>query len=557
MGRSFAAATHQMAQTNPILRANTSFEANGLQYSVEWRGKHLVHREACRNSRGAVIAEREVTVRFLLGSGTRGCTFLFGDDGYLFQSPISWYAQKKIWDLSPGYRQQNLHFDRPISNQCLACHANHVVPVEQSENRYQEPLFPQGHAIGCERCHGPGELHVRRREDPGEWSGDFDETIVNPARLEPALREAVCQQCHLQGQSLVMRPGRQAFDFRPGLPLQLFQTVFVWRPGYAPNQKAVGQVEQMYSSKCFRDSRGRLGCISCHDPHEQPRPETRVAHFRDRCLRCHGEKSPCSLPLEVRRKENRDDNCAACHMPRLETDVAHIAATDHRLLRRPESDGSPFKPPPPPPGEALVIAFHHDLTDPTDPEPARALGVALIHLAAEKNPPEAIKRQLVDQAMPLLERSPDDAEALAARAKGLSLQGSLSESLAMYEMALAKAPLREAALGGAAEMAEKLGRTAVALDYWRRAEQASPERWLPHYQVARLRADAQEWMGSLEESQKALQFNPFSIEARVVQVRCLLALGKKDQARAAFETILALKPADAPNLQRWFAERIR
>jgi tetratricopeptide (TPR) repeat protein len=203
------------------------------------------------------------------------------------------------------------------------------------------------------------------------------------------------------------------------------------------------------------------------------------------------------------------------------------------------------------------MAFHHDLTDLTDPEPSRALGVALIHLAAEKNLPEAIKRQLVDQAMPLLERAPEDAGALAARAKGLSLQGSLSESLAMYELALVKAPGREATLGEAAEAAEQLGRSAIALDYWRRAEQASPQRWLAHYHVARLRADAQEWMGSLEESQKALQFNPFSIEARLVQVRCLLALGKKDQARAAFKTILALKPPDALNLQRWFAERIR
>ena len=42
-------------------------------------------------------------------------------------------------------------------------------------NRYEPPIF-QGHAIGCERCHGPGELHASR----GEESAGTDLTIVNP-----------------------------------------------------------------------------------------------------------------------------------------------------------------------------------------------------------------------------------------------------------------------------------------------------------------------------------------------------------------------------------------
>ena len=51
---------------------------------------------------------------------------------------------------------------------CLFCHCNAVEPVADTLNRYRPPLF-RGHAIGCERCHGPGELHV------GDGSG---ETIV-------------------------------------------------------------------------------------------------------------------------------------------------------------------------------------------------------------------------------------------------------------------------------------------------------------------------------------------------------------------------------------------
>jgi len=31
------------------------------------------------------------------------------------------------------------------------------------DNRYSGDIF-HGHAIGCQRCHGPGELHVKRRK---------------------------------------------------------------------------------------------------------------------------------------------------------------------------------------------------------------------------------------------------------------------------------------------------------------------------------------------------------------------------------------------------------
>ncbi len=82
-------------------------------------------------------------------------------DGFLFQSPITWYVRQRKWDLSPGYEKANLHFDRSVENNCLFCHANRVEPVAGPADRYRPPIF-RGHAIGCERCHGPGELHVKR-----------------------------------------------------------------------------------------------------------------------------------------------------------------------------------------------------------------------------------------------------------------------------------------------------------------------------------------------------------------------------------------------------------
>ena len=101
----------------------------------------------------------------------------------------------------------------------------------------------------------------------------YQATDVNPSRLEPALRAAVCEQCHLQGQVRVLRRGRGVFDFRPGLPLEQFWAVFEFAQDESAAPKAVGQVEQMQQSRCFQASDGALGCSSCHDPHRLPAAE--------------------------------------------------------------------------------------------------------------------------------------------------------------------------------------------------------------------------------------------------------------------------------------------
>jgi hypothetical protein len=166
-----------------------AFEAQGFEYSVERRGGRVFHIEVRRDARGRIIARNEAEVRFVLGSGRQGVAFLVERDGFLSESPITWYVRERRWGLSPGYEVKNVHFDRPIQPDCLFCHANRVEPVEGTINRYQRPIF-RGHAIGCERCHGPGALHVAR---PEVVAGEAP-TIVNPGDVEAPLREAVCEQ---------------------------------------------------------------------------------------------------------------------------------------------------------------------------------------------------------------------------------------------------------------------------------------------------------------------------------------------------------------------------
>src|SRR5205814_2266313 len=100
------------------------FQSGGLSYVVERRGDRLFHREVLSGPAGETMASHEAEVQYVLGSSRRGLGFLIADDGYLFQSPISWYQRKGVWDLSPGYQRRHEHFDRPISTGCLFCHSN-------------------------------------------------------------------------------------------------------------------------------------------------------------------------------------------------------------------------------------------------------------------------------------------------------------------------------------------------------------------------------------------------------------------------------------------------
>ncbi|HKI36808.1 MAG TPA: tetratricopeptide repeat protein [Gemmataceae bacterium] len=555
MGRSLAPAPGPRGAEHLGEGGRAAFEALGLGYVAERRGDRLFHRETVSGPGGEVVAAVEAEVGYVIGSGRRGAGYLVVEDGYVFQSPISWYPQKGVWDLSPGYRERNEHFDRPVTAECLFCHSNRVEPVEHTANRYQVPVF-RGAAIGCERCHGPGELHVREQEKPDEPAEDAD-TIVNPRRLEPALREAVCEQCHLQGQARVLRRGRGVFDYRPGLPLDLFWSVFVFPPGAVADPKAVGQVEQMHQSRCYQASAGDLGCTSCHDPHRLPPAAEKTAFYRGRCLDCHRTRAGCSLPAPARRAWG--DDCVACHMPQLSaTDIAHVAATDHRILRDPEHEPRQADPAGAPRGPPL-LSFRGRAGPGRGRDDGRDLGVALTDLA-DQAPPGAVRVHFSQAALPLLEEAtwaaPDDVRAWEARAVALRSLHQPREALEACEKALALTPRREVALAEAATAAGQLGRAEDAMDHWRRAVAVSPRRWRYHYELGQLLWDRRRWADALAELDTALRLNPADVNARILQVACLINNGQEDQARAAFARLMALKPPREEELRRWFTSRL-
>jgi tetratricopeptide (TPR) repeat protein len=258
----------------------------------------------------------EHSIDWFVGSGNQGRSYLVSLAGRLFQSPASYYSDRRSWGLSPGYEgDSEIDFDRPIAPECLFCHADRARPIAFSSNQYETP--PITGAISCARCHGNGDAHAAH---PSK------ENIVNPARLEPQRRDAICEQCHLAGEARIANPGRRLWDYQPGEMLEKTLTVYV-ADDSARAFQVVGHAEELAASKCAQQSAGRLWCGSCHDPHA--RPVSPAAYYRERCLRCHATAA-------VAAHAPGPADCAGCHMPRRQAyDGGHTAFTDHRILARP------------------------------------------------------------------------------------------------------------------------------------------------------------------------------------------------------------------------------
>ena len=248
-------------------------------------------------------------------------------NGYVHQMPFTYYTQEGRLDFPPGFEGgKNTRFSRPIGLECMSCHNAKPDLVLGSTNKFEH--VPQG--IDCERCHGPGEIHVKEK-----LAGIFvdtatqtDYSIVNPRKLPFDLQFEICQRCHLQGNA-VLKEGKSFQDFKPGMYLK--EVMDVYTPRYSDsdvNFIMASHVDRLKSSACFLESKQNLNCFTCHNPHVSVL-KTERAVFNKKCGSCH-QQDKCT-ELESLRLEKNDD-CVSCHMPKSGSiDIPHVSVTDHKI----------------------------------------------------------------------------------------------------------------------------------------------------------------------------------------------------------------------------------
>lgn len=314
------------------------------RYQMIRKNGQVWHRELLQTDGQEEVVLSEYPIKYVVGSGDHARSYLVEVDGFLTESPVSWFGPEKGWEMSPGFEgSKHEGFARAVGENCLFCHAGRVEAIDSSVHRIH---FSEV-AIGCERCHGPGSLHVEKQNEIKSQikksTGDFDTTIVNPIHLSRNLSEAICQQCHLSGEATVANRGRKLSDFRPGLPLQDFFQVYM-ADEEETSMTVVGHVQQMHLSRCYKGSE-TFTCLTCHNPHNDPSPEKRTSYFKSICQGCHKPET-CRVEPLLRMKESPDNDCVHCHMPSSKTDIPHVAFTHHRVgihRKTPDQDDHPMK----------------------------------------------------------------------------------------------------------------------------------------------------------------------------------------------------------------------
>lgn len=329
MGRSLGTATPDRSAAQYGPHALVFDTTNNLYYYPYFRNEELIIREFRLNAAGDTLHQREERVAYIVGSGHHTNSHIIDRNGYVYQAPITFYTQKGRWDLAPGYEEGNERFGRFLTTECLTCHNNYPEHVAGSLNKYAS--MPEG--ITCERCHGPGEIHVREKLAgiTADTARGPDYSIVNPRRLSRDQQMDLCQRCHLQGIAL-LEEGKTFYDFRPGMTLS--EVFNVYLPRFTNSHEKfimASQADRLRLSACYQQS--EMSCITCHNPHQSVQ-ELGDDYFNASCLSCHQSPEQTLCSLDEAQLAAAGSNCVHCHMPPSgSVDIPHINITDHYISR--------------------------------------------------------------------------------------------------------------------------------------------------------------------------------------------------------------------------------
>ena len=318
-----AQAMEPVAERRLLMRHTLlTFKQGQFSYSITRRGDQSFY--TVTDGKDSV----SLPILYAFGQGKVAQTYVFRHNEKFYEGRVSFYSRINGLDLTMGAAEAvpvsiegalGRVLSSALINDCFSCHSTTAV----SQGRLQLDKMTPG--ITCEGCHGGGEKHVltmkarsesrNRREAAPELA---DTHIFNPGRFDTEGLTQFCGACHrswIQVQMLGIR-GVENVRFQP---------------------------YRIFNSKCYDHQDKRIGCTACHNPHEEL--VTEAAYYDARCLACHQSvKEAAQKPAASARKAptcpTASQNCASCHMPKIELPGAHYKFTDHRIrIARP---GDPY-----------------------------------------------------------------------------------------------------------------------------------------------------------------------------------------------------------------------
>ena len=155
---------------------------------------------------------------------------------------------------------------------------------------------------GCERCHGPGSMHILERGNPEE--------IINPKTdLTAAQANEICGACHTRGKSVPNNLYGFPYDETTNTPAAAaigegLDGYYDPSPGQWPDKKNPTKHRQQYLEYLDSGHSGAgISCYTCHDVHntEEHHNVTQI------------EYNGITVPTRVDNSPIPNTQCLACH----------------------------------------------------------------------------------------------------------------------------------------------------------------------------------------------------------------------------------------------------
>ena len=238
-----------------------------------------------------------VPIKYALGVGAAGQTYIFEKDGRYFESYVSYYAEPDGLDITIGDQPNPSNLldaaGRALgvtaTAECFTCHATDSV---RNERLVEESFVP---GVQCEACHGPTAGHIA-----GTGKGSVPMAAMKKLGGMTAQASAdFCGQCH-----------------------RTWEYVATHGPHNVGNVRF--QPYRLTLSRCFDADDRRIACTACHNPHQTV--ETAAASYDASCQACHGGGKAGAKTCKV-----SASGCSSCHMPKTELPGSHHKFTDHDI----------------------------------------------------------------------------------------------------------------------------------------------------------------------------------------------------------------------------------
>ena len=542
MGRSFYLPSAENVIEDYKVDNHYYHELSNRHYRMLQRDGRFYQRRYQLDAQGREHNVFEMEVTHIIGSGNHARSYLNLDaGGVLRELPVSWYTQEQRWAMSPGYdRPDHEDFSRQVTHACMFCHNAYPPLPEPSDRLGLDSRFPRElpSGIDCQRCHGPGSGHLELVSSGTADAADIRQTVVNPVRLGPEREMEVCMQCHLQVATAgphIQRFGRPIYSYRPGEPLAEYSVRFDLvdpKTGELSERFEVDSSSyRLLRSPCFIQSRGKMTCTTCHDPHHAPRGEEAVRHYRERCMDCHAEVSPLAHP------QPGESDCASCHMPQRRTqDAVHVVMTDHFIQRRP------------PPREDLLAPLKEDHSPKPDevvlhqpdalPDSEREIYLGLGQIRAPVHSARGVDR--LELALPRWQGTSPEPYLQLALAQVES--GDLDQAGIHLRKALEAGPELAPARFQLGEVLRRQGRPDEAAEQYRHALRLNPGHAAAHNGLGLILKERDQIEAALEHFRLAVRSDLLSAEAHANSGTIFLQEGQVEEATREFHRALQIEP---------------